>query len=305
MNKRHLPSITALQCFEAVTRHLSFTRAAEELSLTQSAVSKQVAQLEEMLQQLLFRRVRRRLQLTPAGALYLAEVRKILEQIELSTHYLRSYGGETEVLRISTPSTFGARWLVPRLKGWRLRHPHIHLDICNEPSGDEHGIARADLAFYFGPRARPGAECMRLFQEELVAVCAPNTVPGETLADAIRRNELVLLHTASRPQAWPEWFASQGLQTEHSYHGPRFDTFYMSIRAAQVGCGIALLPRFLIEEELAENKLVLAWPDLPSVIANHATRRNAYYLACPEHTVDVPKVRSFVQWIGEQLTPFD
>ena len=110
LNKRYLPSITALQCFEAVTRHLSFTRAAEELNLTQSAVSKQVAQLEELLQHLLFLRVRRRLQMTPAGDLYLVEVRKILAQVEMSTHYLRSYGGETEVLRVSTPSTFGARW---------------------------------------------------------------------------------------------------------------------------------------------------------------------------------------------------
>ncbi|QHQ82460.1 LysR family transcriptional regulator [Bacillus subtilis] len=135
-------------CFEAVTRHLSFTRAAEELNLTQSAVSKQVAQLEELLQHLLFRRVRRRLQMTPAGDLYLVEVRKILSQVEMSTHYLRSYGGETEVLRVSTPYTFGARWLVPRLKGWRLRHPQIHLDLCNEQTPDELLQGKADLAFY-------------------------------------------------------------------------------------------------------------------------------------------------------------
>ena len=163
--KRHLPSITALQCFEAVTRHLSFTRAAEELNLTQSAVSKQVAQLEELLQHLLFRRVRRRLQLTPAGDLYLLEVRKILTQVEMSTHTLRSYGGETEVLRVSTPSTFGARWLVPRLKGWRLRHPHIHLDLCNEQQGDDLLQGRSDLAFYFGQGSRPGTECLKLFGE--------------------------------------------------------------------------------------------------------------------------------------------
>ena len=100
LNKRHLPSITALQCFEAVTRHLSFTRAAEELNLTQSAVSKQVAQLEELLQHLLFLRVRRRLQMTPAGDLYLVEVRKILTQVEMSTHYLRSYGGDRSPTRI-------------------------------------------------------------------------------------------------------------------------------------------------------------------------------------------------------------
>ena len=232
LNKRYLPSITALQCFEAVTRHLSFTRAAEELNLTQSAVSKQVAQLEELLQHLLFRRVRRRLQLTPAGDLYLVEVRKILTQVEMSTHTLRSYGGETEVLRVSTPSTFGARWLVPRLKGWRLRHPQIHLDVCNEQEADELLQGRSDLAFYFGQGARPGTESLKLFGESLVAVCAPSSLPATAFVDATQLTDLVLLQNASRPQAWHEWFESQGLHTDHSYHGPRFDTFYMCIRAA-------------------------------------------------------------------------
>lgn len=294
LNKRHLPSITALQCFEAVTRHLSFTRAAEELNLTQSAVSKQVAQLEELLQHLLFRRVRRRLQLTPAGDLYLVEVRKILTQIEMSTHTLRSYGGETEVLRVSTPSTFGARWLVPRLKGWGIRHPHIHLDLCNEQQGDDLLQGRSDLAFYFGQGSRPGTESLKLFGEELVAVCAPANLPSTALTDPTQLTDLVLLQNASRPQAWHEWFEHQGFCTDHSYHGPRFDTFYMCIRAAQVGCGVALLPRFLVEEELADGKLVIAWQHLmPS--------RDSYYLAYPEHSAGVPKVREFVSWMMEQL----
>src|SRR3989338_9578098 len=157
MLKRHLPSLTALHCFEALARHLSFTRAADELSLTQSAVSKQVAQLEELLQHLLFLRVRQRLQLTPAGSLYLGEVRKILTQVEMSTHALLSYGGDTEVLRVSTPPTFGARWLIPRLKGWRLRHPSIHLDLRHELEADDLAQGRCDLAFYFGQGPRPGA----------------------------------------------------------------------------------------------------------------------------------------------------
>jgi DNA-binding transcriptional LysR family regulator len=283
-----------LQCFEAVTRHLSFTRAAEELNLTQSAVSKQVAQLEELLQHLLFRRVRRRLQLTPAGDLYLVEVRKILTQIEMSTHTLRSYGGETEVLRVSTPSTFGARWLVPRLKGWGIRHPHIHLDLCNEQQGDDLLQGRSDLAFYFGQGSRPGTESLKLFGEELVAVCAPASLPSTALTDPTQLTDMVLLQNASRPQAWHEWFEHQGFCTDHSYHGPRFDTFYMCIRAAQVGCGVALLPRFLVEEELADGKLVIAWQHLmPS--------RDSYYLAYPEHSAGVPKVREFVSWMMEQL----
>ncbi|NWC11148.1 LysR family transcriptional regulator [Pseudomonas agarici] len=296
LNKRHLPSITALQCFEAVSRHLSFTRAAQELNLTQSAVSKQVAQLEALLQHLLFRRIRRRLQLTPAGDLYLIEVRKILTQMEISTHYLRSYGGETEVLRVSTPSTFGARWLVSRLKGWRLRHPHIHLDLCNEQQADDLLQGRSDLAFYFGPGSRPGTECVKLFSEELVPVCAPSSLPDKPFVDPRQLSDLVLLQNASRPQAWHDWFESQGYQTEHSYHGPRFETFYICIRAAQVGCGVALLPRFLVEEELADGKLVVPWQHaMPS--------HDAYYLAYPEHSADVPKVRDFVRWMLEQIAP--
>lgn len=294
LNKRYLPSITALQCFEAVTRHLSFTRAAEELNLTQSAVSKQVAQLEELLQHLLFRRVRRRLQLTPAGELYRVEVRKILTQVEMSTHTLRSYGGETEVLRVSTPSTFGARWLIPRLKGWRLRYPHIHLDVCNEQPPDDLLQGRSDLAFYFGQGSRPGTESVRLFGEALVAVCAPSSLPKQPFTDPTQLTDLVLLQNPSRPQAWHEWFESQGYHTDHSYHGPRFETFYMCIRAAQVGCGVALLPRFLVEEELAEGKLVIAWQHpMPS--------RDAYYLAYPEHSAGVPKVKAFVNWMMEHI----
>ncbi len=294
MLKRHLPSLTALQCFEAVARHLSFTRASEELSLTQSAVSKQVAQLEELVQHLLFRRVRRSLQLTPAGSLYLVEVRKILTQVEMSTHYLRSYGGETEVLRVTTLPTFGSRWLIPRLKGWRLRHPNIHLDVRNELEPDDLAQGRSDVAFFFGQSARPGAECIRLFGEEMVPVCAPSALPAEPFTDPTQLTDLVLLQNATRPEAWHEWFQSQDRHTEHSYHGPRFDTFYMCIRAAQVGCGVALLPRFLVEEELAEGKLVIPWQ-------HSLASSNAYYLAYAEHAAEVPKVRDFVRWILEHL----
>jgi DNA-binding transcriptional LysR family regulator len=142
LNKRHLPSITALQCFEAVTRHLSFTRAAEELNLTQSAVSKQVAQLEELLQHLLFRRVRRRLQMTP-GDLYLVEVRKSSRRWRCRPITCAPTAARPKSCA-SPPSTFGARWLVPRLKGWRLRHPSIHLDLCNEQEADDLLQGRSD-----------------------------------------------------------------------------------------------------------------------------------------------------------------
>ena len=294
MSKRLMPSTTALQCFEAAARHLSFTRAAQELHLTQSAVSKQVAQLEDMLSHSLFQRIRRRLHLTPAGALYLTEVNKILTQIDISSRYILSYGDETEVLRIATQPTFGARWLVPRLKGFGDRYPRIHLDIRNELEPFDLVQAKADIAFFFGQGTWPGATCIELFSEEVVPVCSPQLLANHRFDSAQALTEHRLLQCVSRPEAWHEWFLGLGLHSQNSYHGPRFETFHMCIRAAQCGCGVALVPRFLVEEELHEGKLVIAW--------EHALRSGGkHFMAYAEHAAEVPKIRSFVAWIKGQL----
>lgn len=295
MSKRLVPSMTALQCFEAAARHLSFTRAAEELHLTQSAVSKQVAQLEEMLHHHLFLRIRRRLQLTPAGSLYLAEVNKILTQVDMSSRYILTYGEQTEILKVATQPSFGVRWLIPHLKGFGKRYPNIHLDIRNEMEPFSLLQGSADVVFFFGQGTWPGATCVQLFDEEVVPVCAPELLQGRELSDASALAELVLMQSTSRPEAWHEWFLEQGLHTDNSYHGPRFDTFYMALSAAQAGCGVALVPRYLAEKELAEGSLVIAW--------QHAMRSNgAHYLAYAEHAAEVPKVRALVEWTREQLS---
>ncbi|MCS4283971.1 DNA-binding transcriptional LysR family regulator [Pseudomonas sp. BIGb0278] len=294
MSKRLVPSMTALQCFEAAARHLSFTRAAEELHLTQSAVSKQVAQLEDMLHHHLFLRIRRRLQLTPAGSLYLAEVNKILTQVDMSSRYILTYGEQTEILKVATQPSFGVRWLIPHLKGFGKRYPNIHLDIRNEMEPFSLLQGSADVVFFFGQGTWPGATCVQLFDEEVVPVCAPELLQGRELSDASALAELVLMQSTSRPEAWHEWFLEQGLHTDNSYHGPRFDTFYMALSAAQAGCGVALVPRYLAEKELAEGSLVIAW--------QHAMRSNgAHYLAYAEHAAEVPKVRALVEWIKTQL----
>ncbi|WP_455894230.1 LysR family transcriptional regulator [Pseudomonas palmensis] len=295
MSKRLVPSMAALQCFEAAARHLSFTRAAQELHLTQSAVSKQVAQLEDMLRHHLFLRIRRRLQLTPAGALYLAEVNKILTQVDMSSRYILSYGQQTEVLKVATQPSFGVRWLIPHLKGFGKRYPNIHLDICNEMEPFALLQNTADVVFFYGQGTWPGATCIELFGDEVVPVCAPELLQEHTLTEAGELAERVLLQSTSRPEAWHEWFLEQGLHSANSYHGPRFDTFYMCVGAALSGCGVALVPRYLVEQELAEGKLVMPWP--------YAMRSSgAYFVAFAEHAAEVPKVRSLVEWIREQAT---
>jgi len=295
MSKRLVPSMTALQCFEAAARHLSFTRAAEELHLTQSAVSKQVAQLEEMLRHHLFLRIRRRLQLTPAGSLYLAEVNKILTQVDMSSRYVLTYGEQTEILKVATQPSFGVRWLIPHLKGFGKRHGNIHLDIRNEMEPFALLQGSADVVFFYGQGTWPGATCVELFGEEVVPVCAPELLAGRELGDASELADLVLLQSTSRPEAWHEWFLELGLHSVSAYHGPRFDTFYMALSAAQAGCGVALVPRYLVAKELAEGSLVIAW--------NHAMRSaGKHYLAYAEHAAEVPKVRALVEWIREQLS---
>lgn len=294
MSRRHLPTLTAMQCFEASARHLSFTRAADELSLTQSAVSKQVAQLESVLEHPLFRRVRKRLQVTPEGSLYLTEVRKILAQVEMSTRYMQSYGGQSEVLNVTTLPTFGARWLIPRLNGFRFRHPNVYLNISNQVEPFDLEEARVDVAFFFGHGAWPKAECIRLFDEEMVPVCAPSAVPTGNIVEPLELTRLVLLQSATRPEAWHDWFEAQDAYTEHSYHGPRFDTFYMALQAARAGCGVALVPHFLAEEELSTGQLMIP-------LDFRLKSRDAYYLAYPEHKGEVGKVKGFIEWILEHL----
>lgn len=227
--------------------------------------------------------------------MYLAEVNKILTQVDMSSRYVQTYGTQTEVLKVATQPSFGVRWLIPHLKGFGKRHPNIHLDIRNEMEPFSLLQGSADVVFFYGQGTWPGATCVELFGEEVVPVCAPELLQGRTLADAGALADLVLLQSASRPEAWHEWFLEQGLHTDNSYHGPRFDTFYMALSAAQSGCGVALVPRYLVARELAEGSLVMAW--------DHAMKSSgAHYLAYAEHAAEVPKVRALVEWVREQLT---
>lgn len=293
MEKRLTPSMMALQCFEAVARHMSVTRAAEELHMTQSAISKQIAQLEALLRNPLFLRVRRRLQLTPAGALYQSEVRTILNQVDMSSRYILTYGSETQVLTIGTQPTFGSRWLIPRLQRFMAAHPDIQVKVRSETRPFDLMQAKIDISFFFGHGTLPGAQCLELFEADVVPVCAPGFLRGGQIANLDELSQQTLIQCASRPEAWHDYFSHQQFQSDSSYHGPRFDTFYMCVRAAEGGCGIALTPRLLAEEELQAGKLVIPWGYVqPS--------DGAYFVAYSEHSAEVPKIKQFVAWVRDE-----
>lgn len=293
--RRVLPSLSALTVFEASARHGSFTRAAEELKLTQSAVSKQIRGLEDFLGAPLFERVRQRILLTEAGKAYLKSVREALEIMEAATMEALAFQGSGSALNIATLPTFGTRWLAPRLGGFARAHPKIALNITARVWPFDLVEENLDVAIYFGNEPWPGGHCDWLMDEEVSPVIAPSLAAA---AGALRSprdlGRIDLLHHRARPRAWQDWLAAAGAPGVNAFHGIRFEQFEMIIQAAISGVGIALVPRFMIAQELKAGSLVLPFARAPFATAQNT---GSYYLVCAERKRALPQVAAFRDWI--------
>ena len=294
---RRYPSTTALQCFETAARHLSFTNAAQEMHMTQSAISKQVAQLEEMLNLSLFYRTPHRISLTPAGKVYYLEVLEILKHIEVATTNLMSHSSNTELLKIVSHPTFCARWLIPALSGFSQEYPLINLDIKELAGPFFSEDQNVDIAFLYGDGMWSNMEAIKLFDEYCVAVCQPQYLRDKTLS-AECLDDYVLLQISSRLSAWYEYFKQQDISVDGTFVGPRFETFHACISAALLGYGIALVPLRLVEPELQSGALVMAW--------DYAAKgRGSYYVTYPISSGQSHKVKAVLEWITAYLTISD
>jgi DNA-binding transcriptional LysR family regulator len=289
--RRVLPSLTSLQCFEAAVRHMNFTQAARELNVTQSAVSRQIRQLEEHLGRPLFRRVKQRLELTEPGRSYAAAGRRLLAAAEAATLQLMAYGGGGGELTVALLPTFGSRWLIPRLGDFTSRYPDVQLNLVTQVRPLDFAECDIDVAIHFGGPSWPGAVCHRLMGEVVVPVAAPSLLAGRSRpmrpADVGR---FTLLQHVTRPEAWQEWLRACGVKNVDGRAGPRFEQFYMVIQAAVAGLGLAVLPEFLIQEELSCGRLVV-------VIDRPVTSEYAYYLVHPEAKSDLRRVAAFREWL--------
>jgi LysR family transcriptional regulator, glycine cleavage system transcriptional activator len=291
MTRRYLPSLSALQAFEAAARHLSFTRAAEELNVTQSAISRQVRHLEEFLGQSLFMRIRHKVVLTPSGQNYLPEIHACLDRIESATVQLLASGGTSGVLNIALLPTFGTKWLIPRLPGFTRANPGIIINFTTKTVPFDFAGEDIDAAIHFGSHAWAGAMADRLMGEEVVPVCSPRLLQGpsalRTPADLAR---FTLLQHTTRPRAWQDWLEAAGVGTINGFRGPRFEHLSMAVQAAIADLGIAVMPRFLVEEEVRTGQLVVPF----DVVYRDD---NAYYLVYPENRRELPKLRVFREWL--------
>jgi LysR family glycine cleavage system transcriptional activator len=290
-----LPNVGSLVAFEAAARHGSVSRAAEELNLTQSAVSRQIQQLELSLGVSLFTRTRQRVVLTDAGRVYATNVRNALTDLAASTHQAIALSGTQGVLNLATLPTFGTRWLVPRLPAFVERHPGITVNCGVRLLPFDFAAEPFDAAIHFGQPHWPGAVCERLIEEEMVPVASPAFRKKENLREPADLGRIPLLQQSTRPTAWAEWFVKAGVSVANPLRGPRFEQFAMVAQAAAAGLGAGLVPHFLIAEELAAGKLQILFPQ-------SLKGTGAYYLVYPEHKAQATIVRSFRDWIlGEAL----
>ena len=294
LSRRLIPDVTTLQAFECAARHGSFTQAAHELNLTQRAVSRQIKDLEEQLGVLLFERVRQRVVLSEDGRRFLPEVRKLLYQTEETMLRAMSAARSDHSLSIATLPTFGSRWLTPRIPAFLVEHPGTVLNIASRSAPFDFDEENFDLAIHYGQPVWARAACSYLCSETILPAASPALIgefaskePGD-LASA------PLLHLATRPKLWAEWFELAGETTETAYRGHRFDQFSMVIESAVAGLGFALLPKYLIEQELQTGRLAIVF-DRPM------ETENSYYLVVPEGKQENALTQSFRAWITMQV----
>jgi len=290
--RRKIPSTTALISFEAAARHESFTKAAQELSLTQGAICRQIASLEEFLGVELFRRSRRGVKLTEAGLSYSRRVATQLDAVERDTLSVMGQQG-ANVIELAVVPTFGTQWLLPRLKDFQQRHPEVTVNLTNRTRPFLFADTDFDAAIYFGDADWPGTESHRLMGENPMPVCSPSLLGDQRSLSATRIAELPLLQQTTRPHAWRQWFDAQELNVPRDMTGPRYELFSMLAQAAMHEMGVALIPPFLIQRELEERRLVIANPNALSSI-------KAYYLMIPERKVESASLRAFRDWLVNQ-----
>lgn len=295
--RRFLPSLSSLRALEALDRLGSATAVAEELSLTQSAVSRQLQVLEHQMGLDLILRDGRRLTLTPAAQKYASDVRQALEQIAQASLRLR-IAPDGGTLNLAILPTFGMRWLVPRLPEFARLHPQVTVNMNTRLQRFNFTTEGFDAAIHYGNADWPGTGHLLLRHEHLLPVCAPSLVQNPAAVSPKDLLRMPLLHIETRPEAWADWFQAQDVTLNGSVTGTLYDQFSTITQAAQHGLGVALMPDYLVEQDLALGHLVALHG---SAIEAHG----AYYLVWPLEKAQYPALQRFREWLETQAEPED
>ena len=294
MSRRLTPPIHLLRAFVTTAQLGTVSAASSALHLTQSAVSKQVQELEQWVGMPLFARVRRRLQVTPAGQRYLAAVAPLLAQLQAVTLELVTSPAAGWTLNVSSLPSFNAKWLMPRLPAFSAAHKKILLNFVPHLEGYDFHRTDLDCAIRYGDGGWPGAVAEYLVGREMTFI-AP---PPDKMALPIRRpsdiNEHTLLHHVSVPNVWPAWCEAHAVKRVNPHGDLRLDQYHVIVRAVSAGMGLALVPTCLVVDELRSGEVTAPLGEPFHVEAG-------YFLCYPEAKADLEPLQLFRTWLHEEV----
>jgi LysR family transcriptional regulator, glycine cleavage system transcriptional activator len=296
-HRRRLPPLNALRAFEAAARHLNFSRAADELSVTPGAVSQQIQNLEDYVGVALFKRTPKGLLLTDPAQIALPALREAFDRLAEAASMLTA-AVDGRRLTVTVPPSFASKWLLPRLGAFEALHPEVDVWVSAGMELTDFASGEIDLAIRYGAGRYPGLEVIRLMQETVLPVMSPDLLAAQPLENLAGLANQVLLHDGS-PDAdescpdWPMWLAARGVKGVDGARGPRFNQSSLVIEAAVGGRGVALAKRALAQADLDAGRLVA-----PFQIATAVDF--AYYLVHPKTKGRLPQVKAFIAWITTQ-----
>lgn len=284
-----LPPLNAVRAFESAARHVSFSKAAEELHVTRGAVSRQVALLEAWLEHPLFVRGAAQLTLTNVGKNFLSESSAALNRLAFAAEYLRNQERDI-VIRLNAPPTFTMRWLMSRMPTFLRSHPHIDLRVATYRQTD---TIRED-EFDVGIRGRwaplEGVSSIPFIEENIIPICHPDLLEGarELRLEDLTQHTLITYTTES--YTWPQWLSAMGQPTLAPARILRFDPMYFGLQAAMEGMGIALLPTFNVVDELVRGQLCAPF-------GLQGSRQRHYYVSSPPNSHLTDTLSVFTDWL--------
>ncbi|WP_417797685.1 transcriptional regulator GcvA [Terasakiella pusilla] len=293
---RKLPPLNALRAFEAAARHLSFTRAADELFVTQAAVSHQVKTLEEHLGIKLFRRLNRALMLTDEGQKYFPDVRDALDQLAQATKSLHK-SDTSGVMTLSVMPSFASLWLVPRLQNFTTAYPDIDLRISADDKIVDFNQDDVDCAIRYGLGKWPNVYTQKFLSEAVFPVCSPlylekhpSLSDPENLKGHVLLHDYAVINESERHLSWKYWLAKAGIDDVDHTRGPKFSHTHMVMQSCLAGEGVALGRSAMIQSELDAGRLVRLY--------NYAIKSKvAYYFVCPPNAIERFKIKAFCDWL--------
>jgi LysR family glycine cleavage system transcriptional activator len=289
LKRGEIPSIGGLTSFVAAAQHGSFTRAADELNLSQGAISRQIREIESHLGVRLFERIRQRVVLTDAGKLYLAQVKSALDELTEATRKVSSFSNGTILNLVALP-TFATRWLVPRLPVFQRKYPAITVNVTTRQSPTDHVREPFDAAVFHSAPHWPGTISHFLMDADMVAVASPKLNARQAIKRAADVAKFTLLHNMANRSCWAEWLAETGVRPDGPPHGHTYQDYEMIAQAAVAGLGLALLPRYLVEDHVAAKRLEIVASDFADI-------KTSYYLVLPEARAGSSAVQAFAEWL--------